>query len=761
MHKNLLSDFNENREYPQSTHNLSKKALIASPSKKNLGSKITAALAIAMVTLPVLSVGIANYYFDSQGINKQEIRARGTDPTGITETQLEQRNHMLTIVLISAGATALVVGTITALWTLRVTKRNYKKAQKLERHKKEQQRQLFQSFIQDINRSLDGSEILEATVEEAKKILGCDRVFVCSLDPNDYGKIIAEAVSPGWIRALDKTIEDPIWDPKYLEKHGNEGFYAFNDLEEAQLPSQYLEQLAQLGIKANLVVPISHEDKLFAVLAANHCAKTHEWQQGEKEFLTELAAKVGFSLDNIQILAEASRILKQAETEDRWTKSFNDLVMNLRQSLQEEDILNITVEQVRQVLTCDRVVVYSFNQNNYGMVIAESVAGGWMRSLGIVMEDSCFASNYIKQYRTGQVKATDNIHEAELTECYLEQLEKLGVKANLVTPIINKNELFGLLIAHQCSEPRSWQQHEIRWLTQVANQVGFALDNAKLCAEQQNLRKRLETEAQWAQLFNDTVSYIRQSLQEEDILRTTVEQVHQVLKCDRVIIYSLNQHNYGMVINESVASGWTRVLGKTITDPCFTNNYINKYIDGRVNTSIGYDKVSSSTRSDYRKVSLSVKVTNNIYEVEMTNCYLEQLEKLSVKAYLIAPILHENKLFGLLIAHQCSEPRSWQQHEIRWLTQISQQISFALDNAKLLKQSQIKSQTEVVALTTYEKSTTDIIPVKTAPIQIDRDMDKVREKLVETTEKIKQINKTSQQLLQIQNLINDKLKDNE
>ncbi len=60
-----------------------------------------------------------------------------------------------------------------------------------------------------------------------------------------------------------------------------------------------------------------------------------------------------------------------------------------------------------------------------------------------------------------------------MTKCYIEQLEKLEVKANLVTPIINEGELFGLLVAHQCSDFRAWQEPEVRWVAQIATQVGF------------------------------------------------------------------------------------------------------------------------------------------------------------------------------------------------------------------------------------------------------------------------------------------------
>lgn len=731
MDNNYFPKVDSNLAYTRS-NDLQEKLLIDSQLKKTLSGKLTAILAIVMISLPGLSMGIANYYFDSRGLNKQEIRTNKENISEITEIELAKRNQILTIVLIFTGTTALVVSTITALWTIRVARWNHQKAEQQAQQRKEQKRQLFQEFIKYLSHSLDAPEILAATVEEAQKILECDRVVVYSLSPDDYGKVMAEAVTPGKPRALGKVIKDPSFKTKNITKHDNGRFYTFSDIDFAKLSSEYIRQLRQLEVKANLVVPIGYEENLFAILAAHNCVNPYDWQEEEQQFLTDLATRVGFALNNAQILAQATDTLKQTKTEEYWTKQLNDTVKHLTQSNQEADILNIAVEKARQILKCDRVIVYSLNQDSLGLVVAESLGSGWSRSLGVVIEDPCFAFRYIKSYGKGRVKAIDNLQETKLTDCYRQQLEKLEVKANLVTPIIYNEQIFGLLIAHQCSAPRSWQQQEISWLTQVASQVGVAIDNAQLLVEKQNKLKQVETEVEWTELYSDTVEYIIESLQEEDILHVAVEKVRQILKCDRVIVYSLDREKYGIVVKESVAPGWTRAKGKTIDDPCFAANYIEQYIDGRV------------------------CATDNIYEAKMSECHVAQLAKLEVKANLVTPIRYKQKLFGLLIAHQCSAPRSWQQQEIRWLTQIAKQVGSALNNAQTIKQS----QSQAMALSNQEKLSTQIVPIKNSSIEIDQDIAVVQEKLSETMAKIQKINHTSEQMLKIEDLINHKFEQN-
>ena len=522
----------------------------------------------------------------------------------------------------------------------------------------------FNEAIHYIRQSLNKEDILKASVKEVRRVLECDRVVVYSLNQDyRYGEVIAESVALGWTRALNKKIEDPCFEPTYRQKYLNGRVRAWNNIYETGMTKCYIEQLESLEVKANLVAPIINEDKLFGLLVVHQCSDFRDWQQPEIRWVAQVATQVGFALDNAKLLSDARELQNQLEHEVKLTQYFTDATRYIRESLHREDILDVSVEEVQRVLECDRVVVYSLNQDyRYGTVIAESVAPGWTRALNKEIDDPCFEPTYREKYLNGRVRVWNNIYESNLTKCYIEQQEQLEVKASLVAPIINEGKLFGLLVAHQCSDFRNWQQPEIRWVSQVAMQVGFALDNAKLLSDAKQLQHELENESKWTQYFTDTVQYIRQSLKTEDILKASVKEVRRVLECDRVVVYSLDGDRYGTIVAESVAPGWTRAEGKVIQDSCFENNYLNKYRNGRV------------------------RAWNNIYESGMKGCYIQQLEQLEVKANLVTPIINEGELFGLLVAHQCDDFRDWQEAEIRWLSQVATQVGFALDNAKLLEQ---------------------------------------------------------------------------
>jgi diguanylate cyclase (GGDEF)-like protein len=86
----------------------------------------------------------------------------------------------------------------------------------------------------------------------------------------------------------------------------------------------------------------------------------------------------------------------------------------------------------------------------------------------------------VQQYRQGRVRAIDDIYTAGIGQCHLNLLQEFQVRANLVVPIIQGDNLWGLLIAHHCRSPRHWRELEVNLLTQLAAQVAIAIKQSEL-----------------------------------------------------------------------------------------------------------------------------------------------------------------------------------------------------------------------------------------------------------------------------------------
>lgn len=196
---------------------------------------------------------------------------------------------------------------------------------------------------------------------------------------------------------------------------------------------------------------------------------------------------------NINLMAGQLQTLIAQQTESaQRSQVLNQIIVKIRRSSSAEDILTTSVDEVRTALVCDRVVVYRFAPDYLsGTITAESVATGWVKALGKVINDPLEAG-VVDRYRDGRVWSMDDLSQATLTHCHCEILERLEVKANIVAPILQNKELIGLICAHQCSSPRPWKVEEVDFLGQLAAQIGYALDQASLLEQTEEARKAAE-----------------------------------------------------------------------------------------------------------------------------------------------------------------------------------------------------------------------------------------------------------------------------
>jgi methyl-accepting chemotaxis protein PixJ len=211
-----------------------------------------------------------------------------------------------------------------------------------------------------------------------------------------------------------------------------------------------------------------------------------------KDELTSLGMNIN------QMAAQLETLLKKQKEESEEkkqlledTQALKNLAIHLSGAWDVRDIYNLAVQDIRQALQADRVVIYKFDEDWKGIFLAESVIAGFPCAIGVELNQPCLA-DYTHKYRNGKVIVINDIRQASLNPCYVQQMETFSVKANLIAPIILGNNLLGLLIAHQCSAPRVWQPVEIDLFEQFGRLVGLALERADLLSFTEKARQTAE-----------------------------------------------------------------------------------------------------------------------------------------------------------------------------------------------------------------------------------------------------------------------------
>ncbi|MBR8832236.1 MAG: hypothetical protein N5P05_003488 [Chroococcopsis gigantea SAG 12.99] len=338
----------------------------------------------------------------------------------------------------------------------------------LEQEKANQINEEMSGFITGwLEESGNISDLLERGVKKALGILGADRVLIYTFNEEGRGYIAHEAVNPPWLSAKIERVNYRAGETKIVANNPKN-------------PENF-----RLEIKAYMIIPI----KDYGLIIVHQCSRARNWRNTEINFLKLWAAQVEMARDKKR--REELQLL-----ETRLATGLKNITLNISKMDSVDLVLQRVVENARNFLGSDRVILYKFDENWQGTIVSESVDEKYPVALNVRIADPCFADRYVDYYRQGRVKATADIFDAGLTPCHLQQLAPLGVRANLVTPIVITGELYGLLISHICSGPHHWEEAEINFLAQVATVTGTALEKIALLDEQKAIQdqQRLERE---------------------------------------------------------------------------------------------------------------------------------------------------------------------------------------------------------------------------------------------------------------------------
>jgi diguanylate cyclase (GGDEF)-like protein/PAS domain S-box-containing protein len=385
---------------------------------------------------------------------------------------------------------------------------------------------LVAEMAQRIHHSLQFEEILNTTVSEVRQFLQCDRVLIYQLKPDRSGYVVVESVGSQWRPITGTVIYDSHFAETYIHHYQKGRVQAVADIYTANLTPCHQELLKGFQVRANLAVPIVSEAKLWGLLVAQQCSEARQWHLDEIELLKQLATQTAIAISQSELYQQAQdEISHRQQTETALRQQverehlISEIAQRIRQSLDLDQILNTTVSEIRQFLQADRVLTYRVHPNGTGFVTNEAVAAECMSLLDRPLPEEIFPASCHQMYQQGRIRAITDIEQDQISVCLVETLRQLGVKSKLVVPILHKEELWGLMIAHQCRQSREWQPWEIELLQQLSTHVAIAIAQANLLGQ---TRQQVEYEAtlnRISRLLHSPyeVSEIRQTVLEETV----------------------------------------------------------------------------------------------------------------------------------------------------------------------------------------------------------------------------------------------------
>ncbi|MDJ0845455.1 MAG: ATP-binding protein [Crocosphaera sp.] len=188
-------------------------------------------------------------------------------------------------------------------------------------------------------------------------------------------------------------------------------------------------------------------------------------------------------------------------------------ITQLQSNANLTDFCQIIVKEVRKMTGFDRVMLYKFDEDDHGEVIAEDKLEQLEPYLGLHYPASdiplparrLFTSNYIRLIPDAKATGVDlfpklyplNNTALDLTHsilrsaspCHLEYLHNMGVGASLTISLIDEGKLWGLIACHHLTP--KYVPYELRKACEFLGQVVFAEISAKEETKDYDYRMKL------------------------------------------------------------------------------------------------------------------------------------------------------------------------------------------------------------------------------------------------------------------------------
>jgi signal transduction histidine kinase/FixJ family two-component response regulator len=304
---------------------------------------------------------------------------------------------------------------------------------------------------------------------------------------------------------VDDSEVDRVTYRRYLESANNPNWHiidcesaedalqlCYSDCPDVILLDYILPDIDGLEFLQNLAEHVDHLPLVMMMTGqGNERVAVEAMKHGARDYIIKdsitaqnLVAAMVNALTEQKLRAQLDRQHQQREL-------FLSVALQISHLIELPQILQTAVDGARELLDCDRTVIYQLHPNLSGVIVAEAVLPNFSASLGCSLEDICLQdeqSEQVKRYLQGHKMVVADVTTANLTDCYVQMLQQFQVKAVLAIPILflvppaTEPSVWGLLIAHHCRAVHEWQADELSLLDELSIQMAIGIQQADLIA---------------------------------------------------------------------------------------------------------------------------------------------------------------------------------------------------------------------------------------------------------------------------------------
>lgn len=312
--------------------------------------------------------------------------------------------------------------------------------------------------------------------------------------------------------------------------------------------------LAARGVKSLLAMPLVAARTLIAVLVLEETEAARNFTPGEIELVQTLANQAAVAIQNARLFDEVQVRAAELSQRNERMRALNLLSSTLSASLEVDNILHETAEQLQEMFGVDHTSLIMVDEAaQTGVVQAEHPPIG---ALGLRLTLSTDAVGHQVLARR-VVIVSDVATDQRLSDDFRTKLSALGVHALLLAPFITQGRAFGAF-ALEAFGPRTFTTDEIELCQTIAAQTASALTNAFFARD---LEKRVAERTEELKRERDRVETLLQvttelstSLELDRVLYRALELVTEAVNATQGSIFTLDSETDQLIYRAALGS---------------------------------------------------------------------------------------------------------------------------------------------------------------------------------------------------------------
>ena len=284
--------------------------------------------------------------------------------------------------------------------------------------------------------------------------------------------------------------------------------------------------LKRLHIRSICALPLTTAQRKLGVITFGS-KQLDTYSPDEIGFVAQVADQIALAFDNALNFTALRRASAQLESKNDRLQLLLELTNQLVSNLELRDLLRTLAGTVRRVLHCDLVGVALADPN--GTLRVQGL--DFPESKGFIREEMSLPSESEAGvvYRTAKPMLLQGDYPPAINPNFnLRSLE--DIKSTCLLPLVARDRVLGVLgVSRKTDAPFS--EDEVNVLTQVANQIALAVENAlayreirelkdQLSKEKLYLEDEIRTEMNFAQIVGKSASLLRVLKQVETVAPT-------------------------------------------------------------------------------------------------------------------------------------------------------------------------------------------------------------------------------------------------